>query len=397
MKQSDPQHNGPTAKLITSAAAIGLLAAVTLAGWHLIHSQWWQAAIATLTVLAPLALLAYQRHTAAEDIDHDKAESPSLAAQYNSALARSGALVDEQLHESEDEVTRVRRLIDSAVSDLSSTFHTMEQLSRQQNELLQDNTTITREDGSTQHIGEFMSDFANQADESLQHFVDILVHISKLSVESAHHMEDMLGQLDGIFKLLEESSSLAEQTDLLALNASIEAARAGTAGRGFAVVADAVRDLSKRSAHFNDQIRSKVYDTRQAINRVQSTVNETASTDMNTTLEQKDTIRHMFDHAEKLSNNLQTNMLTLAQVGPEFDTAVATAVRALQFEDLSRQSLESAAVRIAQSRSLCQTMQHITDPATLNQATDQASEAREARQHRAVSQTSMEEGSVELF
>ena len=146
------------------------------------------------------------------------------------------------------------------------------------------------------------------------------------SEEAADHTVRVIGEVSGAIQVLSSSTGkveqvvsviadIAEQTNLLALNAAIEAARAGEHGRGFAVVADEVRTLSRRTADSTGEIRQWVGDLVRNVEGIEQRLHEMRSagdenrSELNNLRAHLESLNEHFSRLEALSQDIDGAIL----------------------------------------------------------------------------------------
>ncbi|NLK28481.1 MAG: HAMP domain-containing protein [Clostridiales bacterium] len=198
-------------------------------------------------------------------------------------------------------VNDIEQGVTQQATDAENCLHQMSDLAEKINVVYTNTNSIETIAGNTKDIVTdgitILDDLYSKANDTTNITRNVIVDIENLEKESA-----------AIYRIVQTINEIASQTNLLSLNASIEAARAGHAGRGFTVVADEIRKLADESMVASNEIRKII----QRIGDQTKKTVETAKYAESIVLSQEDalnnTVRVFHDinqHVENLTDNLQ--------------------------------------------------------------------------------------------
>lgn len=299
---------------------IGVIAlcAGNLALSLLLAAEWWQGLIWAMLVDVALVYLTRPSPITLVPISQlHEAEAAQLQlsqrfAEFRSLMSRIIPLWGRQLN-------LVRQQIVEAVENLAQRFSSLSQ-------------RLNKSDEENDE-GRLALEVMVSAQKGLAEIVETMNQAQVFRRDLVLRFNDVASVSDQLKQMAEKVAAIADQTNLLALNAAIEAARAGEHGRGFAVVADEVRKLSSASGETGKQIRDTVESVSRAISNTLAMAEEFGAKESVLLDTARVTAQRIVEDFHATAVALQERLEALRQERKEVDADIQEVLVHLQFGD----------------------------------------------------------------
>ena len=254
-------------------------------------------------------------------------DSSTLVASSSEQVVSSTEQMNSSVQQISSTIQQISKGSQTQAHELEETSRVVTKLTKNMKNLASKASNTAELTNEVGHISESGSKSASEADFRMSKIISV-------TNESAKKIKGLAERSGEITAVLEVIRKIADQTNLLALNAAIEAARAGEAGRGFAVVADEVKRLAEGSAKSSEEIdvliRQIQDDAKATVESIEGGSKEIAEG------------RIVIDKALKALNEIATKVKEVSV--NVIDVANTTQAQVTEIEQLSKAASEIAAV-----------------------------------------------------
>lgn len=317
-----------------------------------------------------------------------------------------------QFRDARQENCQVQGILSDAISKLIQSFTSLENDATRQRELA---IKLSGSDSDSPHTSADKKDISFAAlfatiEQVMEKLLNASINNSLQSKEVVRQTCKTREAFQGVMSLLGEVKKIADQTNLLAINAAVEAARAGAEGRGFAVVAEEVRNLSIRSNRFSEQIDVSLKEISTSLDDVEVSIQELANQSDQLVNEEQAHIAKVMGDAQGFYELVDSSSQQISQLAQSVTSQVGQAVTSMQFQDMATQIIDTVSHRLEAAETLLSGLVALS--VEVNQSEDDAAQEHmvhlvemlsaasnlvQQSHHNPVSQKNMDEGDIELF
>lgn len=283
------------------------------------------------TVVAPSALEVVQ----APEAPQEQPEQTALLQRWMSLASMQQRVIESLV----SEIAGTSAFVETEAEALSGRFQRLASSAEQQTARVESLTNLARGievDGEQVPIEKI----AGLLEGTLSDVVAKILMLSKDSMAMVYALDGLSKNVVQIDKCMVNLNRINKTTNMLALNARIEAERAGTAGMAFRVVAGEVQELSKATESLSREMQSEIKTVTTGIIEGQGTLQRVATIDMSENIMAKDRLEVLMSALINRSDNLSSIVADAVREASQISADVDGMVTGIQFQDRTRQRLE---------------------------------------------------------